>query len=175
MMWGNTVPKASLTVTIFISVAIATLSAGCGLLNPGGVRNPITPEQSRSQVVDLAREIVHTLNLNVLSVIFRHSPCNSDGVAPYRGEVIIAYSLAASMEESDAEIAKMVEQLRSVGWAGDSGFHSHSSVLKKNNVVAQLDPQTVGSVKRGITLLGECRDITTSIKYGTQFEDINLD
>ncbi|MUL83107.1 hypothetical protein FZI95_14100 [Mycobacterium sp. CBMA247] len=154
---------------------MTALISGCGLMNPGGVSNPITPEQSKAQVVDSAREIVHTLDLHVLSAAFRHAPCNDDGVAPYRGEVIVAYPLAASMDESDAEIAKMVERLRGIGWTGDPDFHSHSSALKKNNVVAQFDPQTVSDKKRGITLLGECRDVTTSTKYGTEFEDISLD
>ncbi|MDH6194385.1 hypothetical protein M2272_001006 [Mycobacterium frederiksbergense] len=154
--------------------AVAALISGCGLMNPEGVRNPISPEESKAQVVDLAREVVHTLNLNVLSADFRHSPCNDDGVAPYRGEVVITYPLAASMDASDAEVAAMIEQLRSNGWTDDPDFHSHASVLTKNNVVIELDPQTVSDRKRGITLRGECRDITTSTKYGTPFEDLNL-
>lgn len=143
-------------------------------MKPAGESNPISPEQSKTQVVDLAREVVHTLDLQTLSAVFRHSSCNDDGVAPYRGEVVIGYPLAASMAESDAEVAAMIEKLRGNGWTDNPDFHSHSSVLQKNGVVIAFDPQTVSDRKRGITLRGECRDVTTSTRYGTPFEDVNL-
>lgn len=138
------------------------------------VSNPMTPEQSKTQVVDAAREIVGALDLQVVRASFGHSSCNDDGVAPFRGEVGIAYPLAASFEQSDAEVAKMVQHLQSLGWTGDPDFHSHGAVLKKNNVVAEFDSQNASSSYRGIHLYGECRDVTTTKETKGSDEDITF-
>ena len=143
-------------------------------MNPGGVHNPITPEESKAQMVDAAREIIAALDLDVLAVKFRHASCNDDGVAPFRGDLLITYPLAASEEESEAEIATMTEKLRSIGWGSDPNLHTHGTDLTKNNIVADLGPQLKGQIRRAIQLYGECRDITTSQKYGTPYEEVDL-
>jgi hypothetical protein len=127
-----------------------------------GVSDPMTPEQSKAQVVDAAREIVNALSLHIVSASFEHSSCNDDGVAPFRGVVSISYPLAPNFEQSDAEVAKMVQHLQSIGWTGDPEFHSHGTVLKKNNVTAVFRPQNVSSPNRGIEVSGQCRDMTTT-------------
>lgn len=126
------------------------------------VSNPMTPEQSKAQVVDAAREIVNALGLHVVEAFFWRSSCNDQGDPPFRGEMRIAYPRAASFEESDTQIAKMAQSLQSIGWTGDPGFHSHGTVLKKDNVVAVLGPQNVSLPHRDIELYGECRDVTTT-------------
>ncbi|ORW06609.1 hypothetical protein [Mycobacterium kyorinense] len=142
-------------------------------LQAASVTNPMTPEQSKAQVVDAAREIVHALGLHVVKAFFSHSSCNDDGDRPFRGEVNIAYPPAPSFEASEAEIAKMVQRLQSLGWTGDPDFHSHGSVLKKNNVVVTFYPGT-GSQDSGIDVLGECRDVTTPKQAQGSTEEIKL-
>ena len=140
----------------------------------GHVSNPLTPEQSKAQVVGAAREIVAATGLHVVSASFERSSCNDDGVAPFRGVVSISYPLAPSFEQSAAEVAKMVRHLQSLGWTGDSAFHSHGSVLKKGNVIAVFDPQGSSTPYRGIDLYGECRDVTTTKDTKGPDEDIAL-
>lgn len=154
----------------------AVMTSGCGVMNKlqaASVTNPMTPEQSKAQVVDAAGEIVHALGLHVVSAFFWHSSCNDQGDPPFRGEIRISYPPAPSFEASEAEIAKMVQRLQSLGWTGDPDFHSHGSVLKKNNVVATFYPGT-GSQNSGIDLLGECRDVTTTKQTRGSTEEVNL-
>ncbi len=143
-------------------------------LEAAGVPNPMTPEQSKAQVVDAARDIVRDLNLHVVEAFFWHSSCNDQGDPPFQGEMRIAYPPTSSYEASVAEIAKMVQRLQSLGWTGDPNLHSHGTVLKKNNVIAHFDPQTVDVPAQAIRLLGECRDVTTTKKTRGTSEDVNL-
>jgi hypothetical protein len=142
----------------------AVFFSGCGTVNSprGHVSNPLTPEQSKAQVVDAAREIVAATNLHVVSASFERASCNDDGVAPFRGVVSISYPLAPGFEQSDAEVAKMVQHLQSLGWTSDPDFHSHGSVLKKNSVVAVFGSQDASTPFRGIDIYGECLDMTTT-------------
>ncbi|ORV12524.1 hypothetical protein [Mycobacterium celatum] len=142
-------------------------------LQAATVTNPMTPEQSKAQVVDAAHELVHALGLHVVKAVFWHSSCNDDGDPPFRGRMMITYPPAASYEASESEIASMVQRLQSVGWAGDSNFHSHGSVLKKNNVVATFYPGTADK-NPGIDLLGECRDVTTTKQTRGSTQEVNL-
>ncbi|WP_236980474.1 MULTISPECIES: hypothetical protein [Mycobacterium] len=147
------------------AAAVVALSAtGCSVVDSltGQVSNPLTPAQSRAQVVDAAQEIVHALGIQVVKSYFWRASCNDDGDPPFRGRANITYPLAPSFEQSDAEVAHMVEHLQTLGWTGDSGFHSHSPAVKKDNVVVVFDVQAVSDRVRGIDLYGECRDTTTT-------------
>jgi hypothetical protein len=56
-----------------------------------GAHNPMTPEQSKTQVVNAAREIVTTLALKGVSANFARDSCNDQAVAPFRGRVELNY------------------------------------------------------------------------------------
>jgi hypothetical protein len=154
------------TATVVAAVAmVAALVSGCGAVSSiknGGVSNPLTPEQSKSQVVDAANEIIGTLKLHAIEPAFWHASCNDQGDPPFRGQMRLGYPLAASFEASDAEIAQMVQRLESIGWSTDSDFKSHGATLQKNGVVAVLGPQSAGDTTRSLELFGECRDLTTT-------------
>jgi hypothetical protein len=126
------------------------------------VSNPLSPEQSKTQVMDAAHDIVSTLNLSVIEAAFWHASCNDQGDPPFRGQMRIAYPPASSFAESDAQIARMVQQLRGAGWTPDPDFHAHGTALTKGNVVAVFGPQNVSDPNRDIQLYGECRDTTTT-------------
>ena len=128
-----------------------------------GVLNPMTPDESRSQVLDAARQVVSTLGLDVVDAWFWHSACNSRGEPPFRGQMRIGYPLATSPRAAGEQIATMVGLLRQAGWSADPNFHSHSPALRKNNVIVVLRPQDPGASTRGLEVIGECRDVTTTI------------
>ncbi|MCV7177571.1 hypothetical protein CG716_27890 [Mycolicibacterium sphagni] len=139
------------------------------------VSNPLTPEQSRTQVMDAAHDILGTLNnLQVVEAFFWRGSCNDQGDPPFRGEMRIAYPPAASFAESESQIAQMVDQLRHAGWGSDPDFHSHGTVLTKGNVVAIFGPQNVSTPNRDIQLLGECRDVTTTKDQSGKTERVTL-
>ena len=139
-----------------------------------GMSNPMTPDQSKAQVMDGAQDIVRTLEINVVTATFSRSSCNDQHVAPFRGVVDLFYPRPDSLDEADSALAKMAERLRSTGWGGDTDFQSHGTTLTKNNVVAVLYPANV-SVSRGhISVYGECRDMTTT-KDSATTEDVIFD
>lgn len=166
LVWRSVVTAAAL---------VAALVSGCDAVNPlnNETSNPMTPDQSRAQVVDAATELVGALNLPVVEAFFWHSSCNDQGEAPFRGQIRIAYPPAASFEESGEEIAQMAQRLQDSGWSPDAEFKSHGTVLKKNNVVAVLGPQNASNPNRDIQVYGECRDTTTA-KGDNQPEPLTL-
>ncbi|WP_018598745.1 hypothetical protein [Mycobacterium sp. 155] len=144
-----------------------------GIMNDG-VSNPITPEQSKAQVIDAARDIVGTVDLQVVDAVFWHGSCNDQGDAPFQGKMRIAHPLAASLEAADAEDAQMIQRLEASGWTTDSAFNTHSTALKKNGVTAVFRPQNSAVATRGIDLYGECRDVTTTKQTAGGNEHVDL-
>ncbi|MBO0680019.1 hypothetical protein JRC04_21330 [Mycolicibacterium sp. S2-37] len=127
-----------------------------------GVSDPLTPEQAKAQVIDVARELVRTVDLPVSDAFFWFASCNDQEEAPFRGQMRIGYPAAASFEESDAEIAQMAQRLLGAGWTPDPEFTSTGTVLARNGVAVVLRQQNVSTPGRNIELFGECRDVTTS-------------
>lgn len=162
------------TVTI---LAAAAMISGCDAVSAvgnDGVANPLTPEQSKAQVVDAAREVVTLLGLTPIQPSVWHASCNDQGDAPFRGQMMIGYPLAASPEASEAEISDMVRRLESAGWSTDTGFSTHGKALEKGGVVVVFDPQSVADTTRGLEVFGECRDVTTTKDTSGGVEDVNL-
>jgi hypothetical protein len=127
-----------------------------------GVPNPMTPEQSKAQVVSAAREIVATLGLKGVSANFSRESCNDQAVAPFRGIVGVAYNHAPTLEESQAEIQQMIAVLKQHGWGAPGDFHTHAAAVGKQGVTAVFDPYSpVQNAGGSITVYGECRDMTT--------------
>jgi hypothetical protein len=127
-----------------------------------GVHDPMTPEQSRAQVINAAREIVTTLALKSPSANFSRDSCNDQAVAPFRGRVVIAYNHAPTLEASQAEVQQMVATLKQHGWGAPGDFHTHAPAVSKQGVTAVFDPYSPVQDSGGsITVYGECRDMTT--------------
>jgi hypothetical protein len=139
-----------------------------------GVSNPITPNRSKAQVIEAAKEIVRTLGIQPIEPAFWRESCNDQGDAPFRGQMRIGYPLAANFEASAADVTQMVQQLKSHGWTTNTDFKSHGTTLTKDGVVAVLGPQAVGDSTRSVELFGECRDVTTSKQTAGSPEIVDL-
>lgn len=127
-----------------------------------GVSNPLTPEQSKAQVIDAARDIVSILGIRAVESGVWHASCNDQGDAPFRAAGNVGYPLAPTLQQADAEVASMVKTLRDHGWADDPEFRTHGMTLRKNNVTAVFSLQNSAIPVRRIELYGECRDVTTT-------------
>lgn len=164
---------------------IAAVLSGCAVLSGWsvimtGVPNPMrpapmTPEESRSQVLRAAREVVAILSLDVVEASFWHSACNSRGDPPFRGRIRIGYPPARGPLAADDHIAAMLDLLRAAGFSADSAFLSHAPVLKKNGVIIVLRPQDPNAATRGVDVIGECRDVTTTIEDRGPVQSVVLD
>lgn len=162
---------------VFGAWVAAILIAGCGTVTSltGKVPDPLTPQQSKTQVVDGARDIVRALHLEVIKVVFWRASCNDQHKAPFRGVLSIWYPTAPSMDASDAEVAEMIRLLHANAWIADTDFKTHGTAIAKNDIVAVFAPQAVGDKNRGIDLYGQCRDITTTNATVGGTEEISLD
>ncbi|BBU22514.1 hypothetical protein [Mycobacterium xenopi] len=123
----------------------------------------MTPEQSKAEVIDAAREIVRVLRLNGVSATFHRESCNDQGQPPFRGIVELNYNHAPTLKESRAEIQKMVQVLKQHGWSDQSDFHSHSPHVTKQGVTAIFDPYSpIQNWGGSVEIDGQCRDMTTN-------------
>jgi hypothetical protein len=158
------------------ATALAALSTGCGTVPSltGRPAGPLTPDQSRAQVLDAAHDIVRALQLDVTRMVFWRASCNDQHEAPFRGVVSIWYPPAPTLEASDSEVAELTRRLQADGWTADTDFTSYGVALAKHDVVAVLAPQAVGDKNRGIDLYGECRDVVTTEASIGSTEDIPL-
>ena len=152
------------SLRIAILCAAATLLAGCDTLNAlaNGVLHPMTPQQSRSQVIDAATEVSQLIAKPIESVYFWHGSCSDGDQGPFRGEVRISYRPPADPQAAAAQFEDMTQRLRRGGWSADSDFLSHSTALKKGAVNALLSPPDASVAMASVELLGECRDTTTT-------------
>ena len=135
---------------------------------------PMTPEESRSQVLKAAREVVAILGLDVVEASFWHSACNSRGDPPFRGRMRIGYPPAQNPGAAD-DHAAMLDLLQAAGWSADSAFLSHAPALKKSDVIIVLRPQDPNAATRGVDVIGECRDVTTTIEDRGPVQAVVLD
>jgi hypothetical protein len=167
----NTFRRISASSTwrsVLAFVAAAVLA--CALQSCNNIRNlsegvphPMTPDESKAQVINAAREIVATLGLKDASGHFSRESCNDQAVAPFRGVVGIAYDHAPTLEASQAQIEQMVATLKQHGWVASGDFHSHSPAVSKQGVTALFDVfSPVQNAGGSITIYGECRDMTTT-------------
>jgi hypothetical protein len=159
---GAAFPRTAAVYAIVPIFAITLQSCGMVRNISEGVYHPMTPEQSKAQVVDAAREIVGLLGLKVSSANFHRESCNDQGQPPFRGIVELDYDHAPTLEESQAEIQRMLAVLKRHGWSDQSDFHSHSPHVTKQGVTAIFDPYSpVQNWGGSVEIDGECRDMTT--------------
>jgi len=156
-MWRSAV---SCLVAGILALALQSCSTVRNLSE--GVAHPMTPEESKAQVIDAARDTAVTLALKGLSANFDRESCNDQAVAPFRGRVVLDYQHAPTLEASQAEVQQMVAALKEHGWGAPGDFHTHSPAVSKQGVTAVLDPYSpVQNAGGSITIYGECRDMTT--------------
>lgn len=119
-------------VCIVVALIAFTLESCSMAKNVGeGVTHPMTPEQSRAQVVDAARQLVAVLGLKGVAAHFSRESCNDQGEAPFRGVVGLDYNHAPILEASQAEIQRILGILKQHGWSGPGDFHTHAPAVSK--------------------------------------------
>ncbi len=148
-----------------VAAVIAALISGCGVANSvtSGESDPTTPQQSESHVSDAATEIVEALDLDVVEAVTSNSACSVTGEdGPSQGNVKFQRKVRIDYQQSPAEVAKMAERLKTLGWSPDLYFFAHGTVLEKNNVIVSFHPQSVDNQISSIYLYGQCQDSKTT-------------
>ena len=146
-------------------VALAAASIGLTLGGCGeAVRNPMSPLQARSLVVDAARDIVHALHAQLTEATFSYESCNDQGEPPFRGVVQLSFWMPGVPHDEPTDPRAVIKGLVADGWSTDSDFVSHGTTLKKNGVnvilaIAPRPPASIDLVRHvGADINGECRD-----------------
>lgn len=129
-----------------------------------GVGDPLTPEQAKAQVTDAARELKSVLGIPVTEASVFLSSCNDQGEPPFRGQAAVHYPLARSREDALAETAGFLHNLEAAGWTVLPPEYKggQSMAAEKDGVTVRFEVQGASSKGRVITMLGQCRDITTT-------------
>jgi hypothetical protein len=153
------------TLATRIAVAASTIGlvlAGCAET----VRNPISPQQARTQAVNAARDIVNALRGQVTEATFSYESCNDQGEPPFRGVAKVAFWLPGIPHNEPADAQAVIKGLVADGWSTDSDFKSHSPTLRKDNVniILTVPPRPPAGVELNsharVDVDGECRDTT---------------
>jgi hypothetical protein len=139
-----------------------------------GVTDPMTPEQSKAQVIDAAKDVSRAVAQPVASANFSHSGCSDGGEPPFHGVVNIFYAAPTDPAAASAAFDEIAQRLQAAGWAADGDFKTHGSALRKNNVDAVLYRASVDVPKINVVLSGECRDMTTTKAQAGIIEKITL-
>lgn len=155
-MWIRLIRPSAVAVT-----ASLALSA-CG----GGeiVRDPITPEQARAEVIDAARDIATILHAEVAEAKFSYESCNDQGDPPFRGTVNLLLWMPGIPHNQPADPKTVIQSLTAHGWSANSNFVSHSPALRKddiNTIVTVAHPPPPGETLGAHVIAqvdGECRD-----------------
>jgi hypothetical protein len=142
-----------------VLVALLTL-AGCADV----VANPISPQEGRSQVIDVSRQVVSDLGGEVVSAKFGYDSCNDQGDPPFKAHSRLLLWMPGADRSREVSPDTVLDRLRQHGWQTDPDFHSHGTTFKRNGVDVDVwvipppkpnDPPIAHVI---VDALGECRD-----------------
>jgi hypothetical protein len=121
--------------------------------------NPMSTEQSRSQVVEPARQIARLANLDGAYAAFSFSSCNDQGQPPYRGVVRLNFTLPAG-QPADAYFDRIASTMAANGWTDGPppGYAGYGRVIHRQGVVGVLAAGPAAGWAN-VELSGECRNV----------------
>lgn len=145
---------------VMVAASLALSACGSG----ESVKDPITAEQARAEVVEAARDIVTILHADVVDAKFSYESCNDQGDPPFRGAVILRLWMPGIPHDQPTDPNTVIHSLTAHGWSDNPDFHSHSPALRKNDVdtiVTVTHPPPPGETLGAHVVAhvnGECRD-----------------
>jgi hypothetical protein len=128
------------------------------------VANPISPQEGRSQVIDVSRQVVSDLGGEVVSAKFGYDSCNDQGDPPFKAHSRLLLWMPGADRSREVSPDTVVDRLQQKGWQTDPDFHSHGTTFKRNGVDVDVwvipppkpnDPPIAHVI---VDALGECRD-----------------
>jgi hypothetical protein len=151
-------------VWTLLKTAAAAAVIGLALSGCAEVREPISPEQARAEVIDSARDIVATLHADVAKAWFRYESCNDQGEPPFRSVVHLSLWLPGVAHGEPVDPQRVLHALTAHGWNTDPDLVSHAPALRKDDItimvtVAPRPPagKEIGA-HVGVSVDGQCRD-----------------
>lgn len=172
-----------------LAVALCTLSlltGGCLVMkhhpsNAGASPDsapslaPLSDQDAKTQLTDLARQIVATAGLQDVDAGFMFSSCNDQGDPPYQGSLEMGFGIPPG-QQPDTYINQVVARMRTVGWADGPppGQTYAGRVLNREGIAAQIRRPTPYDAKGAIQIHGHCRNMSDHHDDG-RAQDVTAD
>lgn len=134
--------------------------------------HPLTEEQITDQVVDAAKEITRIGHLQEANGSVSFASCKATNRPPYQAVVYMAFARPVDVPE-EAALQQLTAAMLANGWDDGAlpGHRHHGTALHKNDVTAVFTPPSPPESRtHGITIYGECRNMTH--KGGSDLRDI---
>jgi hypothetical protein len=151
-------------VWTLLKSAVAAAVIGLVLSGCAEVRDPISPEETRAEVIDAARDVRSILHGDVAEALFWYESCNDQGEPPFRGVVDMGLWMPGVPHDEPVDPQRVTQALTAHGWSTDSDFVSHSTTLRKGdvNIIVDVVPRPPAGKKIGahvgVNVNGQCRD-----------------
>lgn len=100
--------------------------------------------------------------------------CNDQGDAPFRGQAAVHYPAAPTVQAAQQDAEHFLAQLHEAGWTSNPDFHNSAPNVEKDCVTIILEVQGVGDSVRILTVLGQCRDVTTTKHTRPRLEQFSI-
>jgi hypothetical protein len=168
-------PPRSLVLVLVVLAAVVAVGAAFLLLRTRAdalnrPAQPLTDEQTKTQVVEPAKQIVAVANLHGASGGYILMSCRNEADPPYQGAIYVTFDLPKSVDYFDRVAAAMVPH----GWHEGLPPNQYlfGTTLYKDGVTVILyrDPDrlTTGVMK----VYGECRNTADHRNDSTGWTDI---
>ncbi|MCV7106749.1 hypothetical protein H7H74_13310 [Mycolicibacterium chitae] len=119
----------------------------------------MTDAETRTQVVDPAKRLVHAVDLQLRGADFRYASCTDQGFAPFRGRVGMGFTFPAGVNHR-TYVEQIVAAMQADGWADESpkDKHHYGRTLHLGRVMAIVTPNPDHPDYGYVEILGECRN-----------------
>ncbi len=137
---------------------------------------PLTDDQSRRQVVEVARQFAAAGKLRAPTAEYLLVSCSSEDQPPYQGVVYVNFDVPR-VAETKAYFDEIQQAMAAAGWRKGEppGRHPGGRTLAKDGLVAfyYRHPDLAG---RGeLQIYGECRNVTDHRFDSNGFVDVTAD
>jgi hypothetical protein len=119
----------------------------------------MSDEQTRAQVVDPAKRLVHAVGLQLRGATFEFDSCTDQEVAPFRGQVGMGFTFPTGIAK-EAYLDDIIAAMVADGWSNGApaGKKPHGRSMKLGEVMAIVAANPDHPDRGYIEIYGECRN-----------------
>lgn len=134
---------------------------------------PMTDEQSRRQVVEVARQFASAGKLKAPTAEYLLASCSSEDQPPYQGIVYMNFDVPR-VAETAAYFDEIQQAMEAAGWREGEppGRHPGGRTLAKDGLVAIYHRHRDLAGRGALQIFGECRNVTDHRFDAAGFVDV---
>ncbi|ODR01928.1 hypothetical protein BST27_14450 [Mycobacterium intermedium] len=121
--------------------------------------NPVSDEQSRTEVVEAGRQIVGAAGLRTTNAGYQLMSCKNRDEPPYQGAIYLTFALPTGVR-AEEYLPKVKTALVAHGWTeGMAADDDRLAKLTRDSVTAILQPDRDDTSMGVLRLYGQCRNV----------------